>query len=319
MCHPGTRDAVLKQMSGWIDDHETTQRILWLHGPAGVGKSAIAQTLAHSYRRDKVAATFFFFRSDPSRSDGNRVFTTIAWQLAKTTPGTRDFIAHILKDDYDIPRKTIEIQFEELIAKPLQAMIESVPQGRLVIIDGLDECSEEKLQQRFLRVIGKAVADQAFPLRFLISSRPEALLQDAFRPFLSTTLRIDLADVDGWYQDVEKYLKEEFTRIASEQQLDSLAWPSKHIIHDLVSKSCGQFIYASTIIRFVGDDYCSAPSQLKIILGLRPNKGKSPFVELDTLYFEILRRQPDPEFLMANTRSRQLSSWLGRHRLLDDG
>src|ERR1700760_1069769 len=140
-CHPGTRETVLKQMCNWIDDHETTQRILWLHGPAGVGKSAIAQTVAHAYRRDKVAATFFFFRSDPSRNDGNRLFPTLAWQLAKTIPATREFIAHILKDDYDIPRKTIEIQFEELITGPLQAVVEIVPQGQLptlvVIVDGL--------------------------------------------------------------------------------------------------------------------------------------------------------------------------------------
>ena len=289
-------------MCGWIDDPETNQRILWLHGPAGVGKSAIAQTIAHSYRRGKIAATFFFFRSDPSRSDGNRLFPTLAWQLAKTIPATRYVIAQILKDDYAIPRKSIEIQYEELIARPLRATIEPLPkwqaQNWVVIVDGLDECSEEKLQQRFLKVIGKAVADPRFPLRFLISSRPEALIQDAFLPFLSRTLRIDLADIDGWYQDVEKYLKDEFTRIASEQHLDSLAWPGQHIIHDLVTKSCGQFVYASTIIRFVGDEYSSAASQLPIVLGLKPGKGKSPFAELDSLYLEILRRQRDPEFLM---------------------
>src|SRR6201995_6119020 len=66
-CHPGTRETVLNQMRNWIDDLESTQPILWLHGPAGVGKSAIAQTIARSYRREKVAATFFFFRSDARR------------------------------------------------------------------------------------------------------------------------------------------------------------------------------------------------------------------------------------------------------------
>jgi hypothetical protein len=135
-------------------------------------------------------------------------------------------------------------------------------------------------------------------LRFLIASRPEALIQDAFRPFLSLVLRIDLADIDGWFSDIERYLKNEFARIATEQQLDSLAWPGERIIHDIVTKSCGQFVYASTIIRFVGDEYGSAASQLKIVLGLKPSNGKSPFAELDALYTELLRPQPDPEFAM---------------------
>jgi hypothetical protein len=288
-------------MGDWIDDPETTQRILWLHGPAGVGKSAIAQSVAHSYRREKVAATFFFFRSDSGRNDGNRLFPTLAWQLAKVIPGTRDFIAHILKDDYDIPRKAIEVQFEELIVKPLQAMIKLMPQGQVptgvVIVDGLDECSEDKLQRRFLNIIGNAVEDRRFPLRFLISSRPEALIQDAFRPFLSTTLRIDLADLDGWYQDVKQYLEEEFARIASEQHLDPSAWPGDLIIGDLVSKSSSQFVYASTIIKFVGDEYNSATSQLDIIMGLKASDGESPFADLDMLYMEILIRQHHQTFL----------------------
>ncbi|KAM6491168.1 hypothetical protein JOM56_013407 [Amanita muscaria] len=70
-CHPGTRESVLDQMRNWADDPTRPEHILWLHGPAGVRKSAITQTISHSYGRDKVGATFFFFRSDPIRNDGN--------------------------------------------------------------------------------------------------------------------------------------------------------------------------------------------------------------------------------------------------------
>src|ERR1700759_2106681 len=77
-CHPGTREAILQQIRDWIKDHDPTTRILWLYGPAGVGKSAIAQTIARSHGPEKIVATFFFFRSDSSRNDGNRLFTTLA-------------------------------------------------------------------------------------------------------------------------------------------------------------------------------------------------------------------------------------------------
>ncbi|KIL60993.1 hypothetical protein M378DRAFT_874385 [Amanita muscaria Koide BX008] len=42
----------------------------------GAVKSAIAQTIACSNAQEKVAATFFY-RSEPSRNDGNRLFTAL--------------------------------------------------------------------------------------------------------------------------------------------------------------------------------------------------------------------------------------------------
>ncbi|KAM6497676.1 hypothetical protein JOM56_005624 [Amanita muscaria] len=66
--HPGTRQYVLKRIRGWFDASSTKERIFWLCGPAGVGKSAIAQTIARSCARENLAATFFFYRSDPGRN-----------------------------------------------------------------------------------------------------------------------------------------------------------------------------------------------------------------------------------------------------------
>ncbi|KIL59719.1 hypothetical protein M378DRAFT_168998 [Amanita muscaria Koide BX008] len=108
-CHPGTRKSVLHQICNWADDPTRPEHILWLHGPAGVGKSAIAQTISYLYGRDKVGATFFFFRSDPMRNDGNRLPPTLAWQLASSVPIAKDLIAASLEEYPDLPRKTIEI------------------------------------------------------------------------------------------------------------------------------------------------------------------------------------------------------------------
>jgi hypothetical protein len=179
-CHPGTRENVLKEMRHWIDNPDTKERILWLRGPVGVGKSAIVQTIARSYSRENVAATFFFYRSDTSRNDGNRLFPTLAWQLATSVPGTRDGIAAALNDDCDLPRKDIECQFEHLICRPFRAISDGLrTSAPVVIIDGIDECSDDKLQWRFLKDICSAVISGQCSLRFIIASRPEAHIQEA--------------------------------------------------------------------------------------------------------------------------------------------
>ncbi|KAJ7910301.1 hypothetical protein B0H13DRAFT_1472512, partial [Mycena leptocephala] len=43
-CHPETRTSMLQELNAWSSQHNPETRILWLHGPAGAGKSAIAQS-----------------------------------------------------------------------------------------------------------------------------------------------------------------------------------------------------------------------------------------------------------------------------------
>jgi len=249
---------------------------LWMYGPAGAGKTAIAQTIAElCAEANLLAASFFFSRTAAGRNDNSRLVATLTWQLIQSIPEIREHVLTLLERDPSIVSRAPATQMRTLIIDPLNMIPKEVlnQRPRFIIIDGLDECSDEQLQRRFLNIIGKATADARFPLRFLITGRPESHIQDAFHRFQSQVLRIDLAKTHGWYRDIEKYLKEEFTRIASEQQLDSSAWPGEQIIHDLVTKSCGQFVYVTTILRFVGDEYNSAVSQLEIVLGLKPIIG----------------------------------------------
>ncbi|KIL55411.1 hypothetical protein M378DRAFT_173668, partial [Amanita muscaria Koide BX008] len=201
-CHPGTRQNVLKRLRDWFDNPNPTERISWLYGPAGAGKSAIAQTIARSYTRPKAAASFFFFRSDVNRNDGNRLFTTLGYQLAFSLPEIKDHIAHSLSERPDLPSTNIETQFNQFLVRPFHVLSDDASQqlapavhiikeivkkyqglAPVIIIDGVDECSNEDLQRRFLKVIGDAVADDRFPLRFLIVSRPEVHIEQTIRRF----------------------------------------------------------------------------------------------------------------------------------------
>ncbi|KAG1868266.1 hypothetical protein DFJ58DRAFT_97924 [Suillus subalutaceus] len=49
-CLPGTRTDILSKIMEWINDsRDDVPRVLWLSGPAGTGKSAIAHTIASSF------------------------------------------------------------------------------------------------------------------------------------------------------------------------------------------------------------------------------------------------------------------------------
>ncbi|KAM6499297.1 hypothetical protein JOM56_004805 [Amanita muscaria] len=299
-CHPGTRNTVLRQLRDWFNNPDATDPIIWLHGPAGAGKSAIAQTIAHEYRERGLAATFFFYRSDAERNDGNRLFPTIAWQLAFSIPAIKDFIVHALDRTPHLPRKDVETQFEQLVSHPFQALNNIASQmprfAPVVIIDGVDECSDEQLQRRFLTVIGDALKDPRAILRFIICSRPEARIEETLGQFKDSTLQIDLATLDDSHCDIEKYLVDQLSAIASKRSLDP-TWPGQEIIQEIVFQSSGNFILPSTLIRFVSDEDYSPESQLDIVRKLKPHENASPFALLDELYLEVLKRPPDQDFL----------------------
>ncbi|KAM6502633.1 hypothetical protein JOM56_002610, partial [Amanita muscaria] len=74
-----------------------------LHGPAGAGKSAIPQMDIIR----KVAATFFFYRTDPAHR--NQPFTTTtAWQLAFSIPGIKNLIVGALDKAPHLSTKGVE-------------------------------------------------------------------------------------------------------------------------------------------------------------------------------------------------------------------
>ncbi|EEB94165.1 hypothetical protein MPER_07068, partial [Moniliophthora perniciosa FA553] len=68
-----------------------SDRILWLYGPAGAGKSAIAQTVAETAREENIlVASFFFSRADSKRNNPKYIFLSIAYQLAHSIPELRE-------------------------------------------------------------------------------------------------------------------------------------------------------------------------------------------------------------------------------------
>ncbi|KIK52383.1 hypothetical protein GYMLUDRAFT_208078, partial [Collybiopsis luxurians FD-317 M1] len=255
-CHPGTRESILKDLKSWIYlDRYGPNSVQWLYGPAGAGKSAIAQTLAESLARDQnLAASFFFWRSDPSRNNAHQLFTTISLQLAVALPELRSFINLAVLKNLSALASSVETQFDTLILKPcleaIRAPNSSLPlRGRILIIDGLDECSDGHTQQRILFVLAHAMQNYMLPFRVLITSRPEPRIKEAFRSSEFENI-CHWMSLDDTYQasiDIRKFLQDQFREVlrrhSSTMEHIARPWPTSSQIEILVSKSSGQFVY----------------------------------------------------------------------------
>ncbi|KAK1221832.1 hypothetical protein PQX77_015353 [Marasmius sp. AFHP31] len=313
-CLEGTRERALGAIYDWASAKAPgALPICWLSGAAGVGKSAIALTIAKSCESTALLSSFFFFRSDPRRNNPSALMLTIAHALATTTPSMRNHIEQRISADPKILDANLEEQFHELVLRPVlmwgrESSRWCVPVApNLVIIDGLDECGNEETQLRILSIIGSAYQRTPnFPLRFLICSRPEAWISEEFSDGLLLQLSgtIVLDDSLEARNDIRRYYIHHFQEITTSRKYGHVhfptPWPSVRDLEILVDRSCAQFVYASTTVMFIKLAYTHPIIQLRIIIDSTAERrlSKSPYHELDCLYHVILSANPDHEQLI---------------------
>ncbi|KAJ7136942.1 hypothetical protein C8R44DRAFT_695848 [Mycena epipterygia] len=314
-CHPETRQNLLDALWNWAcriepprnrtgqdfssrsiyeEDGGPSGPILWLSGPAGSGKSAVAQSFCQKLKEEgRLGGTFFFKRDHPSRGNARRLFPTIAYQLA-LIPQLQQIISQTIEKDPAIVDRSLSEQLQRLIIDPCRKGCLSEPVT--VVIDGLDECEGEEIQQEVLWVVGNLMVAgrERPPVLFFIASRPESHIREAFAEPALTGLHRSL-NIEQSFQDVKKYLLDEFRRIHKAHRTMATVpspWPSSEIIKDLVSKSSGYFIFASTVIKFIDDKRFRPAERLDVILGIKHSLSTSPFNALDQLYHQILGLVP---------------------------
>jgi NACHT domain len=302
-CHPNTRTVILNEIMSWVENsHTTSTPIMWLYGPAGAGKSAIVQTIAEECNaRGWLAASFFFSRTAAERNNEKRLVPTIAYQLTLSISGIRSFIEKAVEDDPLIFSRSLEAQLTALIAIPLFKIGLSKSERSwpmLIAIDGLDECHGDVAQRSILEVIFSALDERGLLFSALVASRPEQIIRQTFnrKEFHNSSHHLVLNDSYHPEADIKRFLDDRFDVIKKNHPLKSFipdSWPLQTDIETLVRKSSGQFIYASTVIKYIDSTKHRPLDRLKIILGISSPGRDTPFAQLDALYKQILLSADD--------------------------
>ncbi|KAJ7204765.1 hypothetical protein GGX14DRAFT_522974 [Mycena pura] len=297
-CHPETRSKMLDKLwnwaikSEWSEKIETTKAlpVLWLHGPAGAGKSAIMRTFAERLAdAGRLGGSFFFKRDHATRGNAQKLFATIAYQLALCVTQLKYRISQIVEDDPSSVGRLMSVQMQSLIVAP--CLSESNIQPPVILIDGLDECEGHLVQQEILCLIAQFMREHP-PVKFLIASRPEPDIRKLFEAPLYEGLYHPF-NVEQSFADIAKYLRHEFARIHRDHETMAtvaMPWPSPEIFDQFVKRSPGYFIFASTVIKFVDDNNFRPTERLEHLQ--EASSSEAPFSDLDQLYTQILSRVP---------------------------
>lgn len=279
-CLPDTRTDLLEQISNWATNH-ASERIFWLCGKAGTGKSTISRTIAQKLDDNRLlGASFFFKRGRADRSHARLLFPTIARQLADLFPDLAHAIAAALDQDSLLCDRYLTAQFDSLLLKPLQRLDrDGFPDaGVVLVIDALDECDNGESIKTVLLLLSKVEAITSVRLRIFVTSRPELPVALGFTEMsdhLHHDIRLEKAQETSIAHDIRVFYDHEFSKIKknSWEQYDELPveWPAEHDIQSLVDRAIPLFIFAFTVSRYIAE--ANPRERLDLMLQQRSNKS----------------------------------------------
>ncbi|KAJ3565279.1 hypothetical protein NP233_g7734 [Leucocoprinus birnbaumii] len=304
-CDERTRRTIRKRIVRWAQDNTLSHSLFWLSGPAAVGKSVVAQTVAETMTEKGLLGATFFFSRPNGRCNPSAVIPTLAVQLFTNIPEYRRIVSDEITRDPTILQKNREIQFQKLIIDPFVILANSQAasdeQGSLLIVlDGLDECSDRVAQSEFVTIISRH-AQSAPRLRFLICSRPEPHLEVAFSKSGTQAItiqeRLNVDDIEA-RRDANRLLRKGFTEIRSrypDQLTDD--WPTRAQTRLIADHASGHLGFVSFILRFIGDENYDDPfCQLEVCIRFLEHSGgpetSNPLYDLDLLYTQIFSDIP---------------------------
>ena len=286
----------------WAGDNTAT-KVYWLNGMAGTGKTTIAYSFSEILdERKSLGGTFFASHLRVDTSDVRCIIPTISLQLAGYLPPLSHLILEAVEANPECSSWRISKQFLNFIVRPLTTAYRDTREVVIVpvvVLDALDECSDQSLVAELLSVILKHSA--SLPLKFFITSRPDIVLQETFdHPRGHSNFILHEVEKDIVKADIELYIRACLLGGPIKHSRHH-NWPTQAELDSLVNMSGTLFIYAATVCKYITQRGSSGmPQRLLDVVNFASETAFGVIQPLYILYTGILDGAYDP----ANPREK---------------
>ncbi|KZP11393.1 hypothetical protein FIBSPDRAFT_1050831 [Athelia psychrophila] len=296
-CLTGTRCDAIDEILEWASkpSQGDNSNILCLYGVAGIGKSAVAATVAtHFSKMGRLGGFVGFDRAFPEQSQVSTAVKALARQLAEHDGRLRAGITETIKDctKGSVLRASLAEQFDRLIVQTLKSIPALAGEGPIVIVlDGWYECGQPDDWASLLELLIDKTDSLPSNLRFIITSRTVNGIHDAVSSNILHPRIKSLELRSSSQSDISAYFAFRMQQIQRKHQDLKEDWPGRAAIMELTARAFGFFPWAVNAGNFV-NAHCP-PKRLKSLL-LQPLRSISaPNTALDELYRAALNSAGD--------------------------
>jgi hypothetical protein len=284
-CFPGTRAGVISEIIQWFAQpvEDTAERLFWLYGVAGCGKSTIAQTVAQQLSAQRRCVSFFFDASRQADAGLKHVFATISRDIADLNNNWKASLIRTLRGSAKASNSsTVKSQFENLILEPAKGLDSIGP--ILIIIDALDESGSLKERAPLLQALTSITKLSPY-FRFLVTSRPESDIVDALGDHNYAWVRpsrLDQVDQKSTNRDIWNFVHHHLLQVSmlKDEWIDDWA-------DEITARSDQLFQWAFTACKYIIGDGSVGWNSLE---RLQEFLESNTYTGLDALYMAILDR-----------------------------
>ena len=161
------RKWVFDAIDQWLAETPPKQRVFWISGGPGVGKTAISAVLSSRYL--EVAALHLCKFGHAQKSDPRSVVTSVVYQLTTQLP---EYEARLAAMDVErLAQDDARTMFDNLLVQPL-AKLTPPKRSIVILIDALDEATRDGRNELASFIAVEFPKTPAW-LRLIITSRPE--------------------------------------------------------------------------------------------------------------------------------------------------
>jgi len=298
----GTREWVFAAFDAWLaKDAASTDKLFWLMGGGGTGKSVAFSVLLDRQRRRGAAIAWHLCRhDDAAASKPATIIRSLAAMLCETVPGfeaqLRAKFPGIVEEGGDLDDMQPADLFAVLVCGPLSE-VEAPGHNCVIGIDALDELPREHLKT-MLALVADSFPNLPDWVKVFVTSRDEAQIkaalskvfspmelkvdgsrnQEDVRAYLRSIAR-DNVDNELSLEDVERDVEKAFPGLAMRGKLAPLAAPL------LASKEAYDGAMAEIVLQ---PRYGDLLSEIK---EMRPAPLHQTSADLDALFVEAARAQ----------------------------
>ncbi|ORY24943.1 hypothetical protein BCR33DRAFT_860029 [Rhizoclosmatium globosum] len=280
---PGTRLWMIPALEAWA---QTGERVLYLNGGAGTGKSIIVYSLTVNLPSNfQVGALFICRYNNTRKSDPKTLVCTIVSGLCKSLGGIfkqhvemvmeADTI-HVTEGKQTLLQRPVEA-FQVLVLDGLNKLLpeEWEEKTLLIVIDGLDELSIND-RHYVLTILTKLCPKLPAFVKIFATGRPE---RDIYYELQDVSPFVLSPNQGNNQEDLEKFVNHCFGSLWGSIVPDSL---ESKCCKELMSKSEGLFIYARNICEYIKQQSFNPSEAYTVIQSLSSG--------VDNVYTAIMNR-----------------------------
>lgn len=228
------RQWLYEKIEGW--DKADEQRIFWIVGGPGFGKSTFAANLQKSKYCGKIPAIQFVEWGKPDHSNPCNILRNLAFQLAVRYPDYMRFVLALPQLDNLINMNENEL-FDILFCESAFLKIDGDHESVWFLIDALDEANDE-YDNKIAQTIARHIDRMPKWIKFILTSRDDS------------KVRLPLQKYKPQVFDLEEYVKtknDEDLQLYLRGELASLN-PTEEQIQKILNKGQGVFLYLSLCV-----------------------------------------------------------------------